>query len=574
MPPSVFWPEDVRVSGFCYGWTTPTLCVAGVIPETSSQEAETTLAALNNRSQWSRLREFCSGDPIILGECTFTRGNRTWHPSLELTGIENYTIIYYHRHTATSLRFYSLETLEPDTEASPSHKARNAAYAASLEHDFTRRHPNSGGMNDVVINQFNAAKTIDTLLQQKPSRQLLPLELSQYLFDIMDVSLYIPSRISSLFRLPRSSAYLKDFSSTSGFLQQLDVRAEQAEFLTHEVTPLRQHDLTSVPVFSARYTNFFNTVWLILNDITIGVAFGSFLCENNIVLARMLNHLIEVFLIDWVCWVLRWLDSWPAGLKLNTELSRFYSHTFSDLVALWGSVLHHGAPYLPAILYAFGILSASGMTTAIALLSDLLALLTVHIYVCYFLSRALYARLLRTGGSLWNLFRGKRFNVLRNRTDAWAYDTDQLLFGTILFTLLAFLFPTVLAYYALFAMMRLGTILLNAGLETQLAFMNHFPLFALMLRAKDPWRLPGSFSSFFCSALVHVIFQAGSTSRSSTHPIRSSPSKCAPFRYLRLWSRLAAHYNPLRLLWYVLRGERLVAIPRYEMRYFDSDQAR
>lgn len=25
----------------------------------------------------------------------------------------------------------------------------------------------------------------------------------------------------------------------------------------------------------------------------------------------------------------------------------------------------------------------------------------------------------------------------------------------------------------------------------QLAFMNHFPLFALVLRVKDPWRLPG-----------------------------------------------------------------------------------
>ncbi len=40
--------------------------------------------------------------------------------------------------------------------------------------------------------------------------------------------------------------------------------------------------------------------------------------------------------------------------------------------------------------------------------------------------------------------------------------------------------------------MRLAIILLQACLEMQLAFMNHFPLFALMLRAKDPWRLPGT----------------------------------------------------------------------------------
>jgi phosphatidylinositol glycan class Q protein len=104
---------------------------------------------------------------------------------------------------------------------------------------------------------------------------------------------------------------------------------------------------------------------------------------------------------------------------------------------------------------------------------------------------------------------GKRYNVLRNRVDSWEYDLDQLLFGTILFTLLAFLFPTVLVYYTLFALVgapltrlggtaadmqtqtRLAVILLHAGVETVLAFLNHFPLFALMLRIKDPWRLPG-----------------------------------------------------------------------------------
>lgn len=41
--------------------------------------------------------------------------------------------------------------------------------------------------------------------------------------------------------------------------------------------------------------------------------------------------------------------------------------------------------------------------------------------------------------------------MLRNRTDSWDYDVDQLILGTILFTLLAFLLPTVVVYYVLFA---------------------------------------------------------------------------------------------------------------------------
>lgn len=103
---------------------------------------------------------------------------------------------------------------------------------------------------------------------------------------------------------------------------------------------------------------------------------------------------------------------------------------------------------------------------------------------------------------------GKRFNVLRNRLDSWDYDIDQLLLGTILFTLVAFLYPTVLTYYALFASVRaharrrrveltllqthLAIIVLHGLLDTTSALLNHFPLFALMLRIKDPMRLPGT----------------------------------------------------------------------------------
>ena len=69
---------------------------------------------------------------------------------------------------------------------------------------------------------------------------------------------------------------------------------------------------------------------------------------------------------------------------------------------------------------------------------------------------------------------------------------DQLLLGTILFTLLAFLSPTIFVYYALFAALRVAILLLFASIEILIAFLNHFPLFALVLRIKDPERIPGS----------------------------------------------------------------------------------
>jgi phosphatidylinositol glycan class Q protein len=63
--------------------------------------------------------------------------------------------------------------------------------------------------------------------------------------------------------------------------------------------------------------------------------------------------------------------------------------------------------------------------------------------------------------------------------------------GTILFTLLFFLLPTVFVFYLTFASARMVIITIKALLDTQLAFLNHFPLFALMLRVKDSRRLPG-----------------------------------------------------------------------------------
>jgi hypothetical protein len=86
----------------------------------------------------------------------------------------------------------------------------------------------------------------------------------------------------------------------------------------------------------------------------------------------------------------------------------------------------------------------------------------------------------------------------------------------MLFTLVAFLSPTILVYYGLFAAVsivyviggsslnrfkaRLIIIIIHATSETLLAFMNHFPLFVLMLRIKDPRRLPGE----WCSGLQNL----------------------------------------------------------------------
>lgn len=131
----------------------------------------------------------------------------------------------------------------------------------------------------------------------------------------------------------------------------------------------------------------------------------------------------------------------------------------------------------------------------LSLLSDLLSLMTFHVHCFYVASARMYSWQLSILISLFHLFRGKKRNVLRNRIDSCDYELDQLLLGTILFTLISFLLPTVVVFYLTFALARMSIICVKACLDTLLAGLNHFPLFALMLRIKDSRRLPGMYGS-------------------------------------------------------------------------------
>lgn len=146
---------------------------------------------------------------------------------------------------------------------------------------------------------------------------------------------------------------------------------------------------------------------------------------------------------------------------------------------------------LPRLIWFVGFSSFAGASLPVAMGSDLLSALTIHIYSFYLASARIFHWQLTILVSLFHLFRGKKHNVLRNRIDSCDYDLDQLLVGTILFTLLFFLLPTVVVFYLNFAIARMIIISFKAGFDTLLSCLNHFPLFALMLRIKDPRRLPG-----------------------------------------------------------------------------------
>lgn len=144
-----------------------------------------------------------------------------------------------------------------------------------------------------------------------------------------------------------------------------------------------------------------------MNDMTLGMACGAFLSENSVTLAAYANTAVQTWLFHLPREAIYWLDAWPAGLKLNAQLSSFYVYTFIGVIDTWDFILPPLTPYLFTTLGTLA--STGGLTLLLAVLSDLLSFfLTAHLRIAYELARVVYwaAGVRLGGGLLWGVFRG------------------------------------------------------------------------------------------------------------------------------------------------------------------------
>ena len=210
---------------------------------------------------------------------------------------------------------------------------------------------------------------------------------------------------------------LKDISACC---QQVHLRLQQFSYYPVQYTLLRRRHNTwsSIAGTNSDYIRFYNSLWLVANDVIIGIALGSFIIENADVTASFIFDILNRYTIDGLRDTIRWLMSYPGGLKLNTELAAFLGDLFLWVIEYWSvSSQLLILPYLPTIVYVIGFSSFAGATMPIAIFSDLLSLMTLHTYSFYIASARIFNWQLSIIVSLFHLFRGKKRNVLRNRID-------------------------------------------------------------------------------------------------------------------------------------------------------------
>ena len=233
---------------------------------------------------------------------------------------------------------------------------------------------------------------------------------------------------------------------------------------------------------------FDQSVTIALNMV-LGILAGITICYNTNEILYLLHQTWMICYEELLCDNIRWLETFPAGFKLNVPLTQNMGREITVLIGIHDSICDVLWSFISKTFVLQTIGAASilfGFTALIALLHDMLVLATIHIATVATCFRVMHRTQLYLLASLWRLFRGRKKNILRHRTDSMEYDSMQLLVGMFLFTTVLFLFTTILVYYAFFTILYLAIQSIGVVLWTIFMIPRFLPLGKCLLRVRHP----------------------------------------------------------------------------------------
>jgi len=142
------------------------------------------------------------------------------------------------------------------------------------------------------------------------------------------------------YRAKLDYAALKDISATA---QQVEIRLQQFCYWPLQYVTLRKRkdDWESVTKSHPDYIRFYNSLWLVANDVIIGIALGSYIIDNSAWVAESISDILSMYSVAALQSTITWLKDWPAGLKLNNELAAFLGDLFLWVIDHWSSTYIH-----------------------------------------------------------------------------------------------------------------------------------------------------------------------------------------------------------------------------------------
>ncbi|KAI9685422.1 MAG: phosphatidylinositol N-acetylglucosaminyltransferase subunit gpi1 [Bathelium mastoideum] len=188
----------------------------------------------------------------------------------------------------------------------------------------------------VVESAQNAYTYVLVLIWHILTVWVYPVALQLFILGLMALRIAAELVLRVLeWRLTSESPALKDTSATA---QQVDIRLQQFCYWPIQYLTLlrRRADWESITTNHPEYIRFFNSLWLVANDVIIGIALGSYIIENANFVGSQVDTVLGTWSIEGLSRIITWLMDWPAGLKLNTELAAFLGDLFLWVIDYWG----------------------------------------------------------------------------------------------------------------------------------------------------------------------------------------------------------------------------------------------
>ncbi|KAF0927591.1 hypothetical protein E2562_034472 [Oryza meyeriana var. granulata] len=186
-----------------------------------------------------------------------------------------------------------------------------------------------------------------------------------------------------------------------------------------------------------------------------------------------------------------WLMGVPAGFKLNTELAEVLGMISLNGIQIFSTLWFIVGGFLRHIIWGLafsGILF--GLTVPVSFFIDVIQLATLHVTVLQWLISLIYSRQIQTVTSLWRLFRGRKWNPLRQRLDSYDYTVQQHVVGSLLFTPVLLLLPTTSIFYIFFSILSTTIICLCILLEITVSIIHSTPYAELIMWVARRQRFP------------------------------------------------------------------------------------
>ncbi|KZV91591.1 hypothetical protein EXIGLDRAFT_719186 [Exidia glandulosa HHB12029] len=527
----VFWPRRAPRTGTVYGWINGEIAVVAAVLDV--QDGDDALARIPSTS---KLIEQAGSAPHIIATCDASQD-----PWIVFTrGAQSVDIVLYDPPQRHKLHFFSLEPVSlhravelPDPRA-----------AKLLPLDAEPRPPRMSH----AVNQMNSADDFAVLLRRADSREAVGNRILDWMFTRTQRSLPVIVRAMEHHVIPPA----RRLSSITATASQVHLRALQVVYASNEMERAQQQQGRNSWSACGPYVSFWNCVWLLLNDCILGYAVGNFLMENHVWIGSAIGAAVQWTAHECIAESLAWLDSWPVGLKLNTELSSFFHIAFLAITRIFSCRVLCGAFcaafFFLSVVFFLGALGLWLFFFLVALFGALLGVVFLYLAVFSFGGCALLLFVLCWKGE--DVFWG-RFGCL-------GFGLGPVVLGSVFFSVVGFL---IASFFGVLLVLLVSAILpvrffvlFGFGcFWVVLGLVDFFSFFGLLVRVQGP----GGLSCGICFVPASVPEFPGAW-RLQNQPL--APSAILS-HFGRYFSSMARHYHPGRIIWRFVSGGHLDPMP-------------